>query len=50
MDSGFWCVAQGVHDATLIYLHIDLEGDQRTRLAEQLDLIAANHPPMNVVA
>lgn len=47
LDLNFWPIAQRVHYATLLYLHVDLEQNLAAREAEQMDLIAAYSPPMN---
>jgi hypothetical protein len=45
--SGLWKVAEKVHGASLLYLHVDPKVDQKARNLEQRDLVFAYHPPLN---
>jgi hypothetical protein len=44
--SGLWKVAEKIHGATLLYLHVDPKMDQKSRQLEQRDLVFAYHPPL----
>jgi hypothetical protein len=48
LASGLWKVAENVHGATLLYLHVDPKLDQKARTLERRDLVFAYHPPLNV--
>jgi hypothetical protein len=45
--SGLWKVAEKVHGATLLYLHVDPKLDEKARKLERRDLVFAYHPALN---
>ncbi|MGO9389246.1 hypothetical protein [Rhodoblastus sp.] len=47
MASGLWNLAQTVHNATLLYFHVDLGMNGARRQAELDDLCLYYAPPMN---
>ena len=47
VKSNFWAIAQSVHGANRLYIHVDPHLDERARNLEMMDLIDAYDPPMN---
>jgi hypothetical protein len=44
-----WRRAQEISAETLFFLHLDFGPDERTRCAEQADLVVAYDPPLNAI-